>query len=155
MKKNGIVGVLAGLCFVSLLVMVCVLVSGGSAGAFTPPPFEELAQTGVPDHFGYQELDAGAFRVGLSGELQIREGKAEIWFANPEDNGVWLKLRILDAQGEILGQTGLLRPGEYVRQVAILDCSPGLPVVLKVMAYEPDTYHSAGAIELHTRIAVE
>lgn len=158
MKKNRTVAVLGILCIFSLSVMTLALCRGRSGGVFVPPPFEQAARAGMPsapEHLGYQELDVQVFRVGLCGAVRICDGAAEVWFANPQDNPVWLKLRILDEDGNILGQTGLLRPGEYVPRVAIPDMEPGTPVILKVMAYEPDTYHSAGALEFHTRIGSE
>ena len=55
--------------------------------------------------------------------------------------------------GELLGETGLIRPGEYVQSVTF-DTVPasGATISMKVMAYEPETYHSAGAVTLNTTI---
>ncbi len=156
MKKDRLVPVLGILCILSVFTMVTVLRGSGADNFFTPPPFESGAVSGlpaVPEGLGFQQLDAGVFRVNLCGRIRVREGMAEVWFANPAGNSVWLKLRILDEDGNILGQTGLLRPGEYVRGVTVADLPAGTPVVLKVMAYEPDTYRSAGALTLHTCIA--
>lgn len=158
MKKNRIITVLGILCIFSLSVMVLVLCRSGSEVTFVPPPFEQAAQPGVPavpEGLGYQELDVQGFRVCLCGAVRIRDEAAEVWLTNPQDNPVWLKLRILDEDGNILGQTGILRPGEYVRQVALPGVKPGTPVTVKVMAYEPETYHSAGAFVFHTLIASE
>ena len=155
MRKNRLIIMLSVLCALSLLLMAAALGRDGGA-AFAPPPFEPAAWTGTPPEpsgAAYQMLEAGPFSVGLCGEIRIRDGGAEACFHNPESNCVWLRLRILGADGEVLGQTGLLRPGEYVRAVAMADRAPGTPVTLKVMAYEPDTYHSAGALTLHMHIA--
>ena len=158
MRKNRVIVMLAALCIFSLAAMVLALSRGQERVEFIPPPFDTAAQTGMPEvpaGLGYQELDAQAYRVWLCGEVHIQNGAAEVWFANPESNLVWLKLRVLDEDGQILGQTGILRPGEYVRQVALGELEPGAAVTLKVMAYEPDTYHSAGALVFHTRIVAE
>ena len=154
MNKPRLIMLLCILCVLSLAVMVLSLIWSGLQPEFTPPPFEPEAQSGIPElpeGFGYQMLDAGNFRVLLCGEIRTKEGMADLWFTNPEQNQVWLKLRILDTQGNLLGQTGILRPGEYVRQVK-LETAPdsGTTVVLKVMAYEPETYRSAGSLMLHT-----
>ena len=60
---------------------------------------------------------------------------------------------MLDEDGEVLGETGLIRPGEYVQAVTF-DAIPvsGTAISMKVMAYEPETYHSAGAVTLNTTI---
>ena len=156
MRKDRLLPVLTALCMLSLVVVAAALWQSGADAAFAPPPFEPMARTGtpaVPEEAEYRELDAGMFRVGLCGKVRVREGMAEVGFANPAANSVWLRLRILDEEGNILGQTGLLRPGEYVDGMPVGEIPAGMPVVLKVMAYEPETYHSAGAVALHTRIA--
>lgn len=158
MKKNRLIAVLSTICILSLSMMVLALGRDQPQVAFTPPPFEPDAVTGeppMPVHRGYQELDAQVFRVGLCGEVTVAEGRAQVWLYNPEENSVWLKLRVLDEAGNILGQTGLLRPGEYVRQVNLTDGTPGMSIILKVMAYEPRTYHSAGALNVHTVLTAE
>ncbi len=159
MKKNAQMIVLVVLCVASVAVMILVLCYGNTGAAFTPPPFDPAAKSGtpqVPAGMGYQELDVGVFRVGLCGEIRPENGTADVWLTNPAENRVWLKLRVLDGAGNVLGQTGLLRPGEYVRQVALENPpGPGMPIILKVMSYEPETYHSAGALELNTVIAPE
>lgn len=159
MKKTKLIIILSILCAVSVTGMVLALCFGRPRAEFSPPPFEPNAQTGmpvVPDGRGYQELDADVFRVALCGEIFVQDGGVDVWFTNPAENKVWLKLRVLDAEGNILGQTGILRPGEYVRQVALSEPVPaGTPITLKVMAYEPETYYGAGALELYTIIAPE
>ena len=124
---------------------------------FVPPPFDESAQTGtptVPDGLGWEEIDAnGLYRVSVCGAVTLNENKADIYFTNPEGNNVWLKLRIMDESGKILGQTGLIKPGEYLQSVTFDNVpASGSKIVMKVMAYEPETYYSAGAISLNTVI---
>ena len=128
-------------------------------GEFTPPPFDAAAVVGspaVPDGLGWQELDAQAYIVGICGKFIPNGNTADIWLTNPEGNIVWLKVRVLDEKGNILGETGLVRPGEYVQSVE-LDTIPktGTPIVLKIMAYQPDTYYSEGAVSLNTAISEE
>lgn len=159
MKKTDLTVILSVLCAVSVAAMVLALCFGSPTAKFTPPPFEGNAQAGtpaVPEGLGYQELDVRLFRVYLCGEVCPKDGAADVWFTNPTGNTVWLKLRVLDTRGNVLGQTGILRPGEYVRQVPLAEVpEAGTPIILKVMAYEPETYHSAGALNLNTVIAPE
>ena len=63
--------------------------------------------------------------------------------------------RILDEQDAVLGESGLIRPGEYVQAVK-LDTVPRSTanVSLKIMAYEPETYYSAGSARLKTVLTV-
>lgn len=159
MKKINLIIILSTLCAVSVASMVLALCFGRPRAEFSPLPFEPNARIGMPaapEELGYQELDVGVFRVLLCGEVCLKGGAADVWFTNPAGNEVWLKLRVLDAEGNVLGQTGILRPGEYIRQVTLAEAATvGTPIVLKVMAYEPETYHGAGALELNTVITQE
>lgn len=145
-------------CFVVLfLVMIVVLcIPKHQQSTFTPPPFEVSAQTGtpdIPDEFGYSEpYQAGmSYRFGVCGNVNVNGSKATVFFTNPADNTIWLKLRILDENGNLLGETGLLKPGEYVQYVSLTkELEDGTPIQLKIMGYEPDTYYSAGAATVTT-----
>ena len=148
----------------SLAVMAAVLAVTGNRDAgteeFTPPPFEEEAVSGepeVPEGLGYSPLDIpGAYQVSLCGKVVEEDGRGDVWFTNHAENTVWMKVRVLDSQGNILGETGLLKPGEYVRSVdltgADVSLEDGMELQLKIMAYEPDTYHSSGSVVLNTTL---
>lgn len=150
---------LLGACMVMLIAMCVILsVTGKPAEIpFTPPPFDATAQNGVPtvpDGLGYSEVynEEMAFRVSICGEIRIDEqGKAKVYLTNPESNTLWIKLRILSETGEILGETGLIKPGQYLEEATfqILPNS-GDKIVLKLMSYQPETYHSGGAVSLTT-----
>ncbi len=146
-------------CALAVIAMVVVLVIKltPKQGEFTPPPFDANAVAGtpeVPDGLGWGKAEAEEFWAMVCGVVDLNDGKADVWFTNPEENTEWLKLRILNEQGEILAETGLVRPGEYLQTVAF-DVLPqsGDNITIKVMAYEPDTYVSAGAVSLKTVIS--
>ena len=112
MKKN-ILWITAALCAVSVAVMLLALTRGGRQETFSPPPFDPAAQTGtpqVPEDAGYGRLDAKAFRFSAAGELIVRDGSIDVWLTDPAENQVWMKVRILDEQGGVLGESGLIRP---------------------------------------------
>ena len=160
--KNYILPLAAVLCAVSLAVMVFALTRQEvqtEMGEFTPPPFDGGAVVGspaVPEGLGWQELDAKVYKAGICGKFIPKGNTADVWLTNPESNTVWLKVRVLDENSNTLGETGLIKPGEYVQSVE-LDNVPkaGKPIVLKIMAYQPDTYYSEGAVSLNTTISEE
>ena len=160
--KNYILPLAAVLCAVSLAVMVFALTRQEvqtEMGEFTPPPFDGGAVVGspaVPEGLGWQELDAKVYQAGICGKFIPKGNTADVWLTNPESNTVWLKVRVLDEKGNTLGETGIIKPGEYVQSVE-LDNVPkaGKPIVLKIMAYQPDTYYSEGAVSLNTTISEE
>ena len=135
--KKWAVPVLAAACLLCLAMMAAALVytQSTSQGEFTPPPFDASAVSGtpeVPEELGWQELDAQAFRVSVCGAVVSEGSQADVWLTNPESNTVC---------------------GEYVQSVTF-DTVPasGAEISMKVMAYEPETYHSAGAVTLNTTI---
>lgn len=146
------------LLFIILATLILSAVACEKEPEFVPPPFDEAAQSGtpeVPEGLGWSEINANdLYRVSVCGVVKVNDGKADIYFTNPEANNVWLKLRILDAEGNILGQTGLIKPGEYVQSIAF-DKAPkaGDSISMKVMGYEPETYYSAGAVSLNTVVS--
>ena len=144
------------LCVLSLAGMVLALAGRPGAPAFVPPPFDPAAGTGVPDvpeGLGWDEVDAQVFKVSVTGAFAPHDGAADVWLYDPETNECWMKLRVLDEAGNILGETGLVKPGQYVRSVALDPLPPvDSQVTLKVMTYEPETYHSAGSIDLNMTV---
>ena len=125
-------------------------------GDFVPPPFDETAEVGkptVPDpkEMGYTSFDAHAFKVTICCEITFSGNNADLYFTNPEENNVWLKLRVINASGEVVAETGLIRPGEYIKTVRFSKIpSSGEKITLKAMAYEPQSYYSVGAAPITT-----
>ena len=148
-----------GICLLSLTVMFAALLGFGrqpGTATFVPPPFEENAVRGVPDvptELGWSQLDVGAYQAWVCGVVTVENDGADIWFTNPENNTVWLKLRVLDADGKTIGETGIIKPGEYVRRIQFTETpEPSEAIGLKLMGYEPETYHSAGSVTLNTQV---
>ena len=129
---------------------------------FVPPEFDASAQQGVPtvpQELGWSEINSEKlpFKVAVCGVIRIQDGKAKIYLTNYEENTLWMKVRILSADGTtILGETGLIKPGEYVAEVPF-DRLPqnGDSIKLRLMSYEPETYYSGGAVSLNTVAIVE
>lgn len=161
-KQNNLpLYVAASICLVAvvaLIVVLCLPEKEPVKGEFIPPSFDSAAVAGtpdVPDGLGYMECyqDGMDFRFFSCGNVKMDGKNADIYLTNPDDNEVWLKVRVLDAQGNILGESGLIKPGEYIKSVELSEqLAAGTSIKLKVMAYEPETYYSAGAVALNTQI---
>lgn len=160
-KQSRPLIVAAAVCVLALLGMALALASGeqASPAAFTPPPFDERARSGtpeVPESLGWAELDAQAFKASVCSVLAPVGNTVDVYLTNPGSSTVWLKLRVLDAAGNILGETGLIKPGEYVQSVTLTTIpGAGAAITLKLMAYQPDTYYSEGAVSLSTTITAD
>ena len=153
------------LCLVlGIFISTCLLVAcndqsqGNSSGTFVPPPFDANAVVGTPDvpgDLGWNELNANeVYRVSVCGVVEVTDGLAHVWLTSPATNAVWLKVRILDEKGNILGESGLLRPGEYVQSVQLQKkAAKGTSITMRIMSYQPETYYSMGEITLNTTIS--
>lgn len=146
--------ILLALGAVALVVLAIVLVQRSETppvvvNDFSPPPFESAALTGAPelaDESLYGTLTlSDEIAVSLYSAPIVADGAAQVFFTSQPENEGWVLLRLLDAKGNLLGETGLLRPGEYVEAV-VLETMPTTPqVVARILTYEPDTYYSLGS----------
>lgn len=157
MKKKTVWIALA-VCLAAVAGMVVsIALTGGEAEQpeFVPPAFEASAMAGAPDvtDKSYTQIyKAGmGFSAHVCGKVAVDGQTANVFFTNDSGNTVWLRLRILDEQDNLLAETGILRPNEYVQAVTFTRLpGKGAKIKLKIMAYEPDTYYSAGAVTLYT-----
>ena len=161
-KKSKTVPILGAVLAVLAVAMIAALCLPRSTETdFTPPPFEQNAVTGVPEvpeDLGYSSpyKEGMTYRFSVCGNVTAEGENAVVYLTNPAENSVWLKLRVLDESGKMLGETGLLRPGEYVRCVKLSSVPPaGAKITLKIMGYEPETYLSAGSATLNTTMGGE
>ena len=122
-------------------------------GTFTPPPFEDAAETGVPTvsdeslRYSYAKI-TDELAVGLCATCERVEDELVIYFTSLEHNVAWVRVKVYDEKGKLRGESGLLRPGEYVERIALTSAPRGETLKIKVLSYEPDTYYSLGSAEL-------
>lgn len=158
MKKRILCLMFALLMGVSVLLASCNDQKKDPNAGFVPPPFDAAAVQGtptVPEGLGWKELDAkGVYRVSVCGVVKLQGDRADIWLTNPATNAVWLKVRVLNEKGDTLGETGLVKPGEYVQSITFTKPPKvGDKITMRVMSYQPDTYYSAGEIKLNTTVS--
>ena len=158
-KQKITIGVLSGLLVVSLITMIVVLVSANTRPPFVPPEFDATAvagelEEGTIQNYKVLEQEGMNFKVGFCGKPQLKDGKTYVYFANVKDNSVWLKLRALDKDGNQLYDTGIIKPGQYIEYIELGENIKAKDeITFKVMAYQPDTYYSEGAVSLNTVIS--
>ena len=117
-------------------------------GDFVPPSFDAAAVAGEPepDRPGYGTLQlTDEIAVSLYASPLVQDGRAQVFFASPASNTAWVRLRLLDTKGNLLGETGLIRPGEYVESVSISALPKQSEAVARILTYEPETYYSLGS----------
>jgi len=125
-----------------------------------PSELEPNAVLGVPTvdtSLGWSVLNIQeGYDVHLCSILNAdAKGSLPIWFSSESTNTVWVKLRILDEDGNVLGETGLLKPGEYVERLQLSKGTTSCAVTVQVMGYAPGTHYSAGSVGLANTLVVE
>lgn len=165
-KEISILCVLAALIAAAVIAAVC-LRSGPEPeqiiGEFTPPEFAHNTVDGAPNPSVVSALKYGTLTltpeisVSLVSEFTVNgKGEAELWFAAPDTNQCWVRLRLMDADGNVLGETGLLKPGQYIQSIK-LDKIPrkdGI-VTARILTYEPDTYYSLGSANANVMLRIQ
>lgn len=158
-KESRVLSIAVVICAAAVVAMVIALcVPKVERGEFQPPPFDVNAQIGTPtvdERLGYSKLshDQLSFTAWLCGGVTVKDEAARLYFTSPEDNTVWLKVRLFNAKGDVIGESGIIRPGEYVEYVQLTKrLSVGDAIAIKVMAYEAETWRSEGAVTLNAKV---
>ena len=125
---------------------------------FVPPAFDSAAQRGEPANvpaelaYGVLALRDDAM-VAMCANVLLEGDSAVLYLTSKSTNHGWIRVKLLDEAGNLLGESGLIRPGEYVRSVALTTVPPsGTMVQVKVLVYEPDTYVSIGSASAQVRL---
>ena len=152
-----ILGAATAVMLIVMIVALCIP-KEPTVGEFVPPASDSAAvigTPGVPEGLGYSSpyQDGMAYRFSVCGNVKLDGKKATVYLTNNAENKVYIKLRVLDADGNSLGETGLIKPGEYVKDVELSKVlAAGTSIKLKIMSYEPETYMSMGSAVLNTKI---
>lgn len=123
---------------------------------FQPPPFETAALQGLPQpeaSLNYDNVTAPTgFSVGLCGTMyQQQDSSLMLYLTNPKTNNANIRCEIRNEAGELLYQSGVLKPGEYLptlTPVKELD-NEAIQTEILIYGYEEDTWYSRGTIVLN------
>ena len=164
MKNKMLIAIIAAavVCVLSIGVMIFALIHfAPEKQPFIPPEFDAAAVEGSLEEtddlkaLGWSKVEAGGipYVARVCGRVLVKEQKADLWFYNEPESEAWLKLRITDGEGIIIAETGLIKPGQYLQTVEFnRPLADDEKISMKIMGYEPETYHSVGALSLGTKI---
>ncbi len=157
--------IVAALALLLLLVLIGLLIAlltrDPVIGEFTPPAFEENAKTEFS-----APIDAAAaykpfqipseFTGALCANVYVADGKAKLYFTSFADNAVWARAVLYNENGKMLGECGLIKPGEHIEAITLSDIpKSNTKISVKVLLYEPDTYFSRGSCSITVNLIVE
>lgn len=158
----AIFGGLLAAAIIALAVLLFARDSMAKVGQFKAPPFDSRAIAGAPDglheSLGYKKMNIeNAFSFAMCKKLVLSGSELRAYFTNPEDNGVWLLVKVYDEKEEtLLGQSGVIREGEYVEDITLTEPpSKDCKVIFKIYSYEPETYYSKGSAKGSFAITVK
>lgn len=132
-----------------------------------PPFFDEKSVIGIPENIpaekGYSYFNEADICEAYLCQNPDFDGKnADFYFTSPKENeGIFIRLEVYTLQfiydekgnktgathGDLLGKSGFIRPGEYVKTVTLSkELKEQTQVVLKIGVYEEETGKNKGSI---------
>jgi len=123
-------------------------------GQFIIPEMEqnvvEGKPTDIPKEYMYQEAKVNDdYIVYLCAIPTFKDNKLTLYFTSSEVNKGLIKIKILDSQKNIIGESGLINPNSYIKDIELSkDLDDKEMITIKVMNYEKETYYSLGSIRL-------
>lgn len=129
---------------------------------FVAPEFDGGAVSGIPSGVE-KDLDYRTFSVeekihiGMCGNLKLKDDNTvDIYFTSDSRNTFWSKIKLMDGDGNLLGESGLIKPGEYVQTVMLTNPpKKSMSIAAKVLTYEENTYYSKGSVPVQMYLNVE
>lgn len=143
----------------TLTVLVCIGAVAFTCYAFQPtilehPDFEPNAVVGAPmvdKSLGFSTLTVrDDYAIQICGSPAFDGQNVHLYLTNPKGNNVWFRAEILSEDGEVLGSTGVLKQGQYIECVQLYDeiKEDTTTVMVRIVGYVPNTWHSAGNVNL-------
>lgn len=156
MKEKKKVIILTGVLLLLILIIALLSINIKNKKTFVKPKFDSSVLTEIPENINYEDKTINIsenYDVYINGMPNIEDNNLIVDFISLKDNNVWIKLRILDETEKIIAESGLIRPGEYLKSVKLnKKVKREDKITYMIIGYEVDTYLSAGTVKLNTRI---
>lgn len=156
MKKNKKITILISILILLIAIIILLIFNIKNKSTFTKPEFDTNATTKIPEKLNYKSsiinISEG-YSIYIDGIPHINKDDIIINFISIEDNKVWIKIRLLDEEKNIVAESGLIKPGEYLKSLKTKKkIKSNDKITYMIMGYEIDTYMSAGTVELNTKV---
>ncbi|MBR0423732.1 MAG: hypothetical protein IJJ04_03775 [Clostridia bacterium] len=124
---------------------------------YNPPPMETASVEGVPEianeDWGYSPFGIDPeFRLKVCGEPEIDGNDVNIYLTSMNTNKVIMRCVLVseDEPEKVLAESGTIKPGTYLKSIKLKEDlkSGSHGAILKVVAYDPETYFSKGTANL-------
>ena len=157
MDKNQKLIIKITLVFVIIIIVISLIIflnSLSKKSGFIIPKIETNAIEGKPNNIKkkciYQEAKVNdEYIVYLCAYPLLEERTLNIYFTSSEVNKGLIKVKVLDSENKVIGETGLINPDSYIKDISLnKDLKDKERITLRIMNYEKETYYSLGEIKL-------
>ena len=161
-KEKIILSVVGALLVVAIITTVAVFFATRqkTVDLFVPPDVDIHATQGVPDQIdeisAYQKvLMSEEFQFSMCLCPEYKNGNVALYYTSYETNTVNSLVKLYDEEGNLVGKSGLIRPGHYIKSISVSDLPENAVISAKILSYEPETYYSMGTAsgKLSLRVA--
>jgi len=154
MKNNKMIIVLSTILVLLISVIIVLGINLVHKTTFVKPIFDELSSSKIPEDLNYTknvlEITKG-YSIYIDVKPIIDNDYLIVNFVSLDTNNIWIKIRILDKDGSIVGESGLIKKGEHLEKIKLnKKVSINDKITYVIMGYEIDTYLSAGEVNLNT-----
>lgn len=160
-QQKTVITVTAILLVLSIIATVAVFLIQKGKNSFTPPPFDGSAISGMPtvdnNALQYRKVDvAQGFSFYLAMCPRYEDGEAKVYLTSCEDNIAYVRIILFDSESNVIGESGLIKPGEYIEGVALsIQPTEKTTIKAKILSYDPQTYYSMGASDGELSLIVD
>lgn len=156
MKDKKKITILFSILILLILIIILLLTHIKNKSTFIKPGFDSNVINKIPQDINYKDSTINIsenYNVYINGLPKMDKDNLIIDFISLEDNKVWIKLRILDEQNKVIAESGIVKPGEYLKSIKLnKKVKENDKIMYMIIGYEIDSYISAGTIKLNTRI---
>ena len=119
---------------------------------FVPPLHEDNAIAGepkdIPDNAAYGNINiSDVFSVSMCAFPSLHGNEIDLYYTNKSAADISTRFIVFDTDGNIIYESGLLNPGEYLKSVALLTVPEDKKAKIKMLSFYPETWESAGSAE--------
>lgn len=160
MNKTQKIIILIVSVVLAAVISACIFVSEkqkNTLAEFVPPSFDNAFIEGVPvdvpDSAVYKTLNIRqGYTIGTATRINIEKEKGVFYFTNFADNDFYIKLVLYNEKNEFVGESGLIKPGGYLRNVKLDTGKISKEINIKILTYEKNTFYSCGTASVKVSV---
>jgi len=156
MKDKKKIIILSFVLLILIIIIILLSINIKNKSTFVKPEFDSSVLTEIPESIDYKDSTLNIsenYDVYINGLPKVEDDNLIIDFISLKENNVWIKIRVLDETEKVIAESGLVKPGEYLRSINLSkQKQKNDKIIYMIIGYEIDTYLSAGTIKLNTRI---